>query len=390
MLLLFRKLFRLCCVFTAVPCGICLLSSIASAHHSLELKKEVGSDIVYLDVPAEGVVANQEASFTVQVVKDLGATGGQEPEICNSMKVVITMPQMQGMPPIIPDLVPMGDPGLLLFKASFPHGGAYRFDITANNGTTIHTSFDEVVQDPISAAGGGDTPYGLQMTAIPAVPQVGQTVQLTLHIIDNSTGKPVTSFDVVHEKKMHLFIVRSDLSRFFHVHPDPIDDGSFTYSFIFPTGGAWRVFADTAPHNMGSRITSATLNVSGPTDPDNPPLANAATSQVALSDGMTLTLTPGPLEAHDTRELIFTLSDGNGKPVTDIQPWLGADAHMMAIDRTGTLFVHSHPSERSAVEVAAGHLTFITHMPQSGLYKTWIQLQQGGRIHTFVFLINVS
>jgi hypothetical protein len=390
MFLQLRKILPSCCAVASVVGGVLLLSSISSAHHSLELQQEVGSDIVYLDVPAEGIVASQEATFTVHVVKDHGATGGQEPEICKSLRVVITMPEMQGMPPIVPDLEPMGDPGLLLFKASFPHGGKYRFSIAANNGGTINTSFDEVVQDPISAAGGGASPYALQMQSVPAVPHVGQVVLLTLRIVDNASGKVVTNFDVVHEKKMHLFLVRSDLSRFFHVHPDPNSDGSFSYRFSFPAGGTWRVFADSAPHNMGSRITSATLKVSGTSDPDSPPLVSAATSQLSVVDGMTLTLTPGPLEAHNTRELTFTLTDQNGQPVTNIQPWLGADAHMMAIDRSGTLFVHSHPSERSAVEIAAGKLTFVTHMPESGLYKAWIQLQQGGKIHTFVFLINVS
>ena len=363
----------------------------AHAHHSLELKQQVGQDIVYLNVPAEGVVANQAANFTVQVVKSLGPNSGEQPEICKSIKVSITMPQMPGMPSMEPALEPMGDPGLMLFTVSFPHGGAYRITITANNGATFETSFDENVQDPISAAGGGSTnPFDLQVTSDPTTPQVGQPAALTLRVIDTSTGKTVTDFDVVHEKKMHLFVVRSDLSRFFHVHPDLHPDGSFTYSFIFPIGGDWRLFADSAPHTFGSRITSAKLTVSGQTEANVPLPAAPTVTQVSTVDDMSLTLDPGPLEAHDTRELEFILRDSKGRPVTDIQPWLGADAHLMLVDSTATLFVHSHPAGRSPAEISAGKLDFVTHMPQSGLYKGWLQLQRGGRIHTFVFLINVA
>jgi len=351
----------------------------------------VGQNIVYLNVPAEGVVANQAANFTVQVVKSLGPNSGEQPEICRSLKVSITMPQMPGMPSMAPALEPMGDPGLMLFTVSFPHGGAYRITITANNGATFQTAFDENVQDPISAAGGGNSsPFELQVTSDPPTPRAGILAVLTLRIISASTGKTVTDFDVVHEKKMHLFVVRSDLSRFFHVHPDLNPDGSFTYSFIFPMGGDWRLFADSAPHTFGSRITSARLTVSGMSEADIPLQSAPVTNQVSTVDGMSLTLNPGPLEAHDTRELEFVLRDSNGRPVTDIQPWLGADAHLMLIDSSATLFVHSHPADRSPAEVSAGKLDFITHMPQSGLYKGWLQLQRGGRIHTFVFLINVA
>jgi len=361
------------------------------AHHTLELKQQLGQDIVYLSVPAEGVIANQATDFSVQVVKSTGPNSGEQPEICNSLKVVITMPQMQGMPEILPVLQPMGDPGLMLFTVAFPHGGVYRITVIGNNGASFQTSFDEDVQDPITAAGGiGNNPFDMQVISDPSAPQAGQPVQLTLHIIDTSTGKPITQFDDVHEKKMHLFVVRSDLSRFFHVHPVPNPDGSFTYTFIFPTGGDWRLFSDTAPHTFGSRITSAKLQIAGPQDPPIALRDPSTASPVSNADGMSLTLTPGPLEAHNTRDLEFTLLDAKGLPVTDIQPWLGADAHLMLIDRTATLFVHSHPSDRSAADISAGKLIFVAHMPQSGLYKAWIQLQRGGQIHTFVFLINVA
>lgn len=362
-----------------------------AAHHSLELRQQVGKNVVLLNVPAEGSVAGQPEACTVQVRSASDPGGGEEPISCKTLTVEVTMPAMQGMPAIVPSLTPLADPGLMGFSITYPHGGAYRITVLVDDGASFDAAFDVVVGDPAASDGSmAGAPFSLQLTANPKQPSAGDTVKLTLSVLNNETGQTVTDFDTVHEKKMHLFIVRSDLSQFFHVHPAPNPDGSFTYSFTFPTGGEWRIFADTAPHNLGSWVTSATLSVAGPSLPLDVPDPLAPPTWSSVADGLTLMLTPGPLQAHDTLQLTFVLLDGKNRPVTDIEPWLGADAHLMLIDSTATLFVHSHPSVRSAEEREDGRLTFVTQMPRPGRYKGWVQLQVGGKIHTFVFLVNAA
>ena len=44
-------------------------------------------------------------------------------------------------------------------------------------------------------------------------------------------------------------------------------------------------------------------------------------------------------------ELLFRLSDAVGQPVSDLQPYLGAMGHCVAISEDTTLYLHSHPEQ---------------------------------------------
>ena len=49
---------------------------------------------------------------------------------------------------------------------------------------------------------------------------------LAFRIVDEA-GETVTDFDTEHERRMHLIVVRRDLSGFQHVHPEQLADGSW-------------------------------------------------------------------------------------------------------------------------------------------------------------------
>lgn len=47
----------------------------------------------------------------------------------------------------------------------------------------------------------------------------GETTPLSFRITED--GKPVTDFQIEHEKRMHVIVARRDLTGFFHLHPAP-------------------------------------------------------------------------------------------------------------------------------------------------------------------------
>ena len=75
--------------------------------------------------------------------------------------------------------------------------------------------------------------------------------------------REVTDFDVVHERLMHVFIVRDDLAFFAHEHPERAGRGLFRLRFRFPAPGRYRVFADVAPKDAGAQILTGEVLVSG-------------------------------------------------------------------------------------------------------------------------------
>ena len=51
-------------------------------------------------------------------------------------------------------------------------------------------------------------------------------------------------FEVEHEKRMHLIVVRRDGQGFQHLHPELGGDGVWRVGLTLPDAGAYRVFAD--------------------------------------------------------------------------------------------------------------------------------------------------
>src|SRR5438876_4690589 len=77
-------------------------------------------------------------------------------------------------------------------------------------------------------------PGKLMVRTDPAEIKPGQPVKLDLMIHD-AAGKMVMQFDTIHEKKVHLIIVRDALDFFGHVHPEIDAMGGLKTTFTFPT-----------------------------------------------------------------------------------------------------------------------------------------------------------
>jgi hypothetical protein len=69
----------------------------------------------------------------------------------------------------------------------------------------------------------------------PADPVAGRPVTLRL-MIHAADGAMVKDFEVVHEEKVHLVIVRDGLDHFAHIHPAVDPKGNLTVTHTFPAG----------------------------------------------------------------------------------------------------------------------------------------------------------
>ena len=75
-------------------------------------------------------------------------------------------------------------------------------------------------------------------------------------------GQAVRDFEVAHEKRMHLIVVRRDLTGFQHLHPRMDADGTWSTTARLDEAGTYRVFADFT--RAGRPVTLASdLRVDG-------------------------------------------------------------------------------------------------------------------------------
>ena len=217
-------------------------------------------------------------------------------------------------------------------------------------------------------------------------PGVPVTLRLTLR--DPGKHKPVSKYRIVHEQPIHLILASEDLSWFAHEHPALGPDGTFTLKdFTFPRAGNYRLYADVTPETGGHQIKMADLTVIGE-PPAAQPLKADAMGAKTFGDYTLALRTDRPLTAG-TMAGIHVRVEKNGQPVSDIRPWLGASAHMVGLSRDGKTFVHAHP-EGEPKPKNGPNLTFHTTFTRPGLYKLWAQMDHGGQVRTFPFVVEVK
>lgn len=210
---------------------------------------------------------------------------------------------------------------------------------------------------------------GLTLDLAPRQATPDEPFQLSFRIVD-AHGETVHDFDVEHTKRMHLIMVRRDMTGFQHLHPVQSRDGSWRVPVTLPAAGSYRVFADFAvdgePYTLADDIQADGLFTSHD-------LPAPATS--AHVDAFDVRVDHGSVHAGVQSELSFTVTR-NGRPVT-VQDYLGAKGHLVALRSGDLAFLHIHPD--------ADRLSFEATFPSAGSYRLFLQFQVAGHVHTAAF-----
>jgi hypothetical protein len=174
------------------------------------------------------------------------------------------------------------------------------------------------------------------------------------------------SFDVLHERRMHLIVVRRDLTGFQHLHPRLGADGIWSIPLRLPAAGTYVAFADFSAD--GARATIPfDLHAPGAFEPRPLP----APARVATVGGYRVTL------RRRAEHLEFDVRRG-GRAVR-IDPYLGARGHLVVLRQGDLAYVHSHAE--------LDELAFEPEFPSPGRYRLFLQFKTGGVVHTAEFTV---
>jgi hypothetical protein len=235
----------------------------------------------------------------------------------------------------------------------------------------------------------------------------GQTARVKFKLLRRD-GVPVMQRDLItmHTQPIHLLIVDDALQDYHHEHPlptafsqepegyektrgnvcGPAPRGSGEYEFTFTprSAGAYRVFADVVPIDTGiQEYVRAEL----PGAATGAPGVARSEKREAVVDGMTLRLAVMdqrhvPLRARQTRALQITVTDKEGQPMTRLEPFMNAFAHLVGFYEDGRTVVHLHPEGGDVLrtDVRGGpFLNFRFHPSKAGYLRLFCQLQVDGR-----------
>ncbi len=221
----------------------------------------------------------------------------------------------------------------------------------------------------------------------------------TLRFTPLHNGQILRDLAVVHEHLLHLIVVSSDLEFFDHVHPILQSDGSLTLDYAFPHAGNFLLFADITPNGQRSQVFRLPITVGEKSSEllvDDPPLTVSPTLSKSLPDDPTMTaeliFQPRTPQSGLHTDFLFRLTK-DGRPVNDLEPYIGAMGHVVSISQDTGMYLHCHPEQLLAPTPDARggpDIPFHTVFPHPGTYKIWGQFKRNNKVVIADFVVNVK
>jgi hypothetical protein len=195
----------------------------------------------------------------------------------------------------------------------------------------------------------------------------------------DASGRPAHDFAEEGGVRLHLIVVRRDLTGYAHLHPRLQADGSWSVPLDLARPGVYRAYADFE-HDGEKTVLGRDLFVAGAMRPQPLP---APRSTVTV-DGYRVDLDGPELRASKASVLDFGVSR-DGRPVASFQSYVGMRGHLIALHEGDLAYSHVHPLDGSAT----GQIGFETELDAAGRYRVFLQFKVGGRVHTAPFTIEV-
>lgn len=211
--------------------------------------------------------------------------------------------------------------------------------------------------------------------AVLARTETGYTVTLS-----DDAGQPLPPdrLQTLHTKKLHLLVIDESMTDYRHVHPEATQAaGVYSFSFTPATAHDYALWADFAPKGGKEEYIRMALKgkeaCAAPCVDETPSFfatAGALRARLSVEDGM------GTL----------SLSDKEGKPVSDLEQVMGAYAHVVGFYADGKDVIHVHPMS----EEPDSELMFHMEAPRAGTVKLFAQVRRKGKDIYFPFTVRLS
>jgi Heavy metal binding domain len=257
--------------------------------------------------------------------------------------------------------------------------------------------------------------FQLRLRTEPKQIRAGERVTLFFTFLRPDTGEVVKDFEVVHTRRFHLFVISQDLDFFAHIHPTMGADGTWSIETTVPKPGYYQVLCDFMPRGGSGQFLNAplvTADYAGDLATDSAHLQPDTSWKKSAGDiTATLSFDPAhPTSGQYTHLNLYLTDTVTGRPITDLQPYLGQFSHMLMMSEDLQCYVHSHPinivveqedgvgvpeyiiaPDANLATIRGGpRVTFDALMPKAGLFRVWAQFQRHDQVRTIPFTFTVT
>ena len=212
--------------------------------------------------------------------------------------------------------------------------------------------------------------------------QVNQKAEATLRL-SKKDGSPVLKSDLqeAHTKRIHLLIIDASLTDYHHEHPESTGvPGEYAFSFTPRKPGPYRVWADLLPVATDAQ-EYAIADVAAPTPGE--PITERDLKSVDEVDGLKyeVVFNKAKLKVGEPAMGKLRITQPDGKIFSQLEPIMGAYAHLVGFGEDYKSIVHIHPmgaEPTKDTDRGAGSLEFHIEPEQPGLMRLYAQVQIGG------------
>jgi hypothetical protein len=224
--------------------------------------------------------------------------------------------------------------------------------------------------------------------SIPVRITLSEPTSLTINVQDGS-GQPITNFDLLQAKLMHLIVVNDSLTFFSNVHPIYQGNGRFVANVEFPSIDSYVVFTDYKPAKQSEQV--AVLKFAIPGKITKLPEVLLFDNVKSL-DGVEVSFSSSVPTIKSGHEVILTfdLTDSNNNQPINLETSLGEKGHLVIIRSSSNLTTSDYVHARTWSVTSIGQMKFLTRFPQPGKYKLWIEFNRKGKVDTADFWVNVE
>lgn len=257
--------------------------------------------------------------------------------------------------------------------------------------------------------------------------QANKEVDFQLKFTKNN--KPLTGYQKMHKRYVHLMIVHENFNSIGHIHPRDfvsedemkisLKSGVFAFKYRFPETGKYVLIADLyitgQSYSAKKMLTIAGKDKFTPSMTDFSSEQALVSSKIALNEKMVEPIKmylpeerkKAPykvkiihndhLAAGEENSITLSFTE-NGLPLRSMSSYLGAPVHVLIIkeDLSRSMHLHGHTSKDSMngshkqEDSEFGSKLYLNvTFPEKGSYRMFVQARHGGLLLTAQFMLSV-
>lgn len=225
--------------------------------------------------------------------------------------------------------------------------------------------------------------------------EAGKETEFRFRLIGGD-GKPVIpdNLHTTHTEKLHALLLDPLFTDYHHEHPQPTETpGEYVFRFTPAHSTPYRLWLDAMPVATGRGEFPVADLLPIPRPIAKAPAPSAPVTE-AVVDGfrVRLELPPEGLLFGGTGVVSATLEDPEGKPLTRVQPLMGAFAHVVGFADDFHTILHIHPlgAMPAADQLGGPKIDFQLRPIQPGWLRLYLQFQVDGKVRLATFVVPVT